>query len=182
MASHTNSDVTTSDVTIIGLGRMGTALARALLSTGHCVTVWNRTTAKAEDLRSHGALVAESVDEALAASPATITCLTDDRALQDLFAAGGDAFGGRILVNLTSGDSAQARELARRARHLGADYLDGAIMAVPSAIGTTDAAVLLSGSPTAFDGARPVLDALGTTTYLGADPGLSALYDAADSA
>ncbi|WP_307849746.1 NAD(P)-binding domain-containing protein [Qaidamihabitans albus] len=49
MASQTDSDVT-----IIGLGLMGRALAGALLKAGHRVTVWNRTAAKAGELMSRG--------------------------------------------------------------------------------------------------------------------------------
>ena len=39
-----------SDVSVIGLGAMGSALARTLLRDGHRVTVWNRTSSKTESL------------------------------------------------------------------------------------------------------------------------------------
>src|SRR5918996_263690 len=48
------------EVSVIGLGAMGSALARALLSNGHRVTVWNRTSAKAEALVQDGAVLAHS--------------------------------------------------------------------------------------------------------------------------
>ena len=44
-----------SEVSVIGLGAMGSALVRALLRAGHRVTVWNRTSAKAEPLVREGA-------------------------------------------------------------------------------------------------------------------------------
>lgn len=47
-----------SGVSILGLGAMGSALARALLRDGHRVTVWNRTTSKAEPLVREGAALA----------------------------------------------------------------------------------------------------------------------------
>ncbi|MGN9837495.1 hypothetical protein ACTMTI_05165 [Nonomuraea sp. H19] len=59
-----------------------------------------------------------------------------------------------------------------------APYLDGAIMAIPSAIGTADAVILYSGPRSAFDLHEPALRSLGAgTTYLGGDHGLSSLYD-----
>ncbi|MGW3728509.1 imine reductase family protein [Streptomyces sp. NPDC000851] len=61
----------------------------------------------------------------------------------------------------------------------GAHYLDGAIMAVPSAIGTAEAMILHSGPQSDFEAHKSTLAALGTVTYLGADHGLAALYDVA---
>jgi 3-hydroxyisobutyrate dehydrogenase-like beta-hydroxyacid dehydrogenase len=170
---------TDSDVTIIGLGLMGRALAGALLKAGHQITVWNRTATKAEGLLAQGALLADTANGAVNASPVTISCVSDYQSLQQAFAPVADELDGRLLVNLTSGDSAQAHQMARWAEQRGADYLDGAIMAVPPSIGTDEAVILLSGSKTAFETHQATLDVLGTATYLGEDHGLSALYDAA---
>ncbi|OLT38551.1 6-phosphogluconate dehydrogenase [Saccharomonospora sp. CUA-673] len=170
---------THTDITVLGLGLMGSALTRALLTAGHRVTVWNRTAAKADQLQAHGALPAESVNTAVDASPVVIACVTDYTALRAALDPITGELDGRILVNLTSGDSTQARDMASWTEKHGASYLDGAIMAVPPAIGTTDAIILLSGPETTFGDHRRTLEALGTTTYLGADHGLSALYDAA---
>ncbi|MBW4716423.1 NAD(P)-dependent oxidoreductase [Saccharothrix obliqua] len=164
-------------VTIIGLGLMGQALAAAFLRAGHPTTVWNRTAAKADRLVADGARLAPSVDDALAAGPLAVICLTDYQAVHDLLDGSGMA--GRTLVNLTSGSSAQAREAARWAEQRGARYLDGAIMAIPTAIGTTDAVILHSGPRADFDAHRSTLEALGTATHLGADHGLASLYDVA---
>ncbi|QVQ54166.1 NAD(P)-dependent oxidoreductase [Spiractinospora alimapuensis] len=170
---------TRSDVTIIGLGLMGRALVDTLLQTGHSTTVWNRTADKAEELITRGALRADSVDRAVIASPVTLLCVSDYPSLHTVLDPVGEQLDGRLLVNLTSGDSAQAREMARWAEKRGARYLDGAIMAVPPTIGTPEAVILLSGSKAAFEAQRSILDALGTATYLGEDHGLSSLYDVA---
>ena len=53
-----NNETAPRNVSVIGLGLMGSALAEALLNAGHEVTVWNRTPAKAEPLTSKGASVA----------------------------------------------------------------------------------------------------------------------------
>ncbi|ARU51906.1 6-phosphogluconate dehydrogenase [Cellulosimicrobium cellulans] len=177
--STETSTETSTDVTIIGLGLMGRALADAVLAAGHRVTVWNRTAAKAEGLVSRGARLAESVESAVLASPVSIVCVADYESLQQAFASVSGELDGRVLVNLTSGDPEQARELARWADQGGARSLDGAIMAVPSTIGTADAIILLSGSRAAFESHQPLLAALGDATFLGDDHGLSALYDVA---
>ncbi|MFF0306887.1 NAD(P)-dependent oxidoreductase [Streptosporangium sp. NPDC004379] len=166
-------------MTVIGLGLMGRALARAFLRAGHPVTVWNRTASKADRLVAEGARPAPTAGDALGASPLTIICLTDYRAVHELLGASGGALDGRTLVNLTSGTSAQAREVARWAERRGVRYLDGAIMAVPPAIGTADAVILHSGPQPDFEAHESTLAVLGTVTHLGADHGLASLYDVA---
>ncbi|MEU0937206.1 NAD(P)-binding domain-containing protein [Embleya sp. NPDC005971] len=166
-------------VTVIGLGLMGRALAGAFLRAGHPTTVWNRTAAKADTLVAEGARSAPTVGAALAAGPLVIVCLTDYRAVYELLDGSAAELDGKMLINLTSGDSAQAREAARWAEQRGARYLDGAIMAIPSGIGTADAVILHSGPEADFAAYRSTLEVLGTVSHLGADHGLAALYDVA---
>lgn len=170
---------TKNPVTVIGLGLMGHALASAFLRAGHPTTVWNRTASKADALEAEGAQHAPTVSDALSASPLTVICVSDYAAMHELIDPHRDALDGRLLVNLTSGDSAVARESAAWAEKHGARYLDGAIMAVPPAIGTPEALILHSGPRSEFEGSESVLGALGTVTYLGADHGLASLYDVA---
>ncbi|WP_406058002.1 NAD(P)-binding domain-containing protein [Streptomyces sp. NBC_01077] len=173
------TDRTAAPVTIIGLGLMGQALAGAFLRAGHRTTVWNRTSSKAAALVAEGALLAPSIGAALDASPLTIVCLTDYRAVRELLDANDVKLDGTTLINLTSGDSTQAREAARWAEERGARYLDGAIMAVPPVIGTAEAMILHSGPKADFDAHSSTLGALGTVTHLGEDHGLASLYDVA---
>ncbi|MFJ2056863.1 NAD(P)-dependent oxidoreductase [Streptomyces sp. NPDC087908] len=169
----------TAPVTVVGLGLMGRALAGAFLAAGHPTVVWNRTSSKAADLVARGARLAPSIGAALDASPLTVVCLTDYDAVHELLGADGVTLDGTTLVNLTSGDSAQARATARWAGLRGARYLDGAVMAVPPAIGTAEAIVLHSGPRADFDAHAPALAALGTVSHLGEDHGLASLYDVA---
>lgn len=168
-----------SSVTVIGLGLMGQALAGAFLKAGHPTTVWNRTAAKADQLVAGGARLAPTVGDAIRASALTIVCLTDYQAVRELLGASDVRLDGTLLINLTSGSSAHAREAARWAEQRGARYLDGAIMAVPPAIGTAEAEILHSGPLADFEAHRPTLEALGTVTHLGEDHGLASLYDVA---
>ncbi|ALO12790.1 NAD-dependent glycerol-3-phosphate dehydrogenase [Streptomyces venezuelae] len=176
-------------VTVIGLGLMGQALAGAFLKAGHPTTVWNRTPAKAAPLVAAGARSAPTLGDALGASPLTIVCLTDYDAVYELLGANGverdlttpidTPLIDTTLINLTSGSAGQAREAAEWAERRGARYLDGAIMAIPSGIGTAEAVILHSGPEKVFAEHASTLGALGTITHLGADPGLASLYDVA---
>ncbi|KQY33292.1 6-phosphogluconate dehydrogenase [Nocardia sp. Root136] len=171
------NNATDTSVTVIGLGLMGQALAGAFLAAGHPTTVWNRTPAKADRLVAEGARLAPTIGDALRAGSITIICVSDYPAVRELFDT--TEVGDTTLLNLTSGDSAQARETARWFARRGAHYLDGAIMAIPQAIGTPDAVILHSGPQADFDTHQSTLEALGTVTYLGADHGLASLYDVA---
>ncbi|MGX1916227.1 NAD(P)-dependent oxidoreductase [Streptomyces phaeochromogenes] len=166
-------------VTVIGLGLMGQALASAFLKAGHPTTVWNRTTSKADQLVAQGARLAPTVGDALEAGSLTIVCVTDYQAMHELLGASDIELHGTMLINLTSGDSTQAREAAQWAEQRGAHYLDGAIMAIPPTIGSAEAVILHSGPQSDFETHKSTLDALGTVTYLGADHGLASLYDVA---
>ncbi|SHE96216.1 3-hydroxyisobutyrate dehydrogenase [Streptoalloteichus hindustanus] len=166
-------------MTVLGLGAMGTALVEAFLAGGHATTVWNRTPGKADGVVARGAVVAETVAEAVAASPLVVVCLWDDAVVRDVLHPVADALAGRVVVNLTNGTPAQAREMAAWAAEHGVEYVDGGIMAIPPGIGTEHAFVLYSGAEAAFEAHREVLERLGAAKYLGADAGLAALFDLA---
>ncbi|MEU9701209.1 NAD(P)-binding domain-containing protein [Streptomyces sp. NPDC047981] len=166
-------------VTVIGLGLMGSALARAFLVGGHPTTVWNRTARKADPLVAEGAVRADSVPEAFAAGGVVVLSLIDYSAVREVLDAAGDALrSGATVVNLSSGTVREARELAAWAAERNVRYLDGSVMAVPQTVGGPEAAVVYSGSGALLDEHRPVLDRLaGTSLHLGDDPGLALLYE-----
>ncbi|MEU7831072.1 NAD(P)-binding domain-containing protein [Nonomuraea sp. NPDC049129] len=161
-------------ISILGLGLMGQALARTLVGAGHSVTVWNRTEGKADGL---GATAVATAAEAVAASPLVIVCVLDYAAVRELL--GSVRLDDRVLLNLTNGRPAEARDMAEWVAERGGDYLDGGIMAVPQMIGTPGALILYSGSPTAFERYEEALGVLARPRYLGADAGLAPLYDLA---
>lgn len=163
-------------VGVLGLGRMGSALAGALVGAGHDVSVWNRSPLKAGPLLDRGARLAATPAEA-AAADVVVSCLSTYDTQQPVLDAA--ALRGRTLVNLTSGTPEQARGVAKWAASEGIDYVDGVIMAVPQGIGTPGARILYSGSEAAFAAQRDVLEVLGEPVFLGEDAGLAALYDLA---
>ncbi|MEE6271219.1 NAD(P)-binding domain-containing protein [Streptomyces diastatochromogenes] len=169
------------NVAVLGLGDMGRALASALLAAGHRVTVWNRTAHKADALVAAGARRAASPAAAIAASEVVIVCILDYADVAPLLAddGAGAALAGRVVVNVTNGSPAEARLLAERVAGLGAEYLDGGVMAVPEIIGLPQAFVLYSGAEAAFEAHRGVLDAMARSVYLGPDPGAAPLHDLA---
>ncbi|UCM87747.1 imine reductase family protein [Streptomyces marincola] len=82
-------------------------------------------------------------------------------------------------MNLNSGTPEEARAAAHWAAERGAAYLDGAIMVPPPLVGQPDAVFLYSGPRAVFDEHRDALATLGDPRYLGPDPGLAVLYNAA---
>jgi 3-hydroxyisobutyrate dehydrogenase-like beta-hydroxyacid dehydrogenase len=69
-----------STVAVVGLGAMGSRIARRLLDAGYTLVVWNRTAARAEKIA--GAEVAASPADAARRSDAVITMVADPPALQ----------------------------------------------------------------------------------------------------
>ncbi|MFG3708229.1 NAD(P)-dependent oxidoreductase [Micromonospora sp. NPDC047670] len=172
-------DAGRTPVTVIGLGQMGSALAGALVERGHPVTVWNRSAEKARAVVDRGARLADTPQEAVAASPLVIACLRDYPAMHAVLDPTVDQLAGRTLVNLTSGSPEQARDTAAWAGAHGIDYLDGAIMTTPPGVGSSEVMFLFGGAEKVFTTHRPTLAALGDPLHLGADPGLASLYDVA---
>ncbi|MCX4778237.1 NAD(P)-dependent oxidoreductase [Streptomyces sp. NBC_01264] len=166
-------------LTLLGLGAMGTALARTWLAAGHPLTVWNRTPAKAEALAAEGAVVAATPAEAVAANGLIVVCLLDHASVGS--ALEGLDLTGKDLVDLTTGTPADGRARAAWAQERGARFLDGGIMGTPSMIGAPAAGgyVFYSGSPELFEEHRSTLEVPAGVRYVGSDPGHAALHDVA---
>ncbi|SFR29972.1 3-hydroxyisobutyrate dehydrogenase [Lentzea waywayandensis] len=166
--------MTSEAITVLGLGNLGRALAETFQRADHPVTVWNRSAAKAEGL---AATVASTAAGAVAASELVVVAVLDHQAAQQVL-SGVDVCG-RALVNLTSGTPDDARELARWAAANGAEYLHGAVYAVPQTIGTDASAIIYSGSSAVHERWQKQLALLGKVTFLGVDAGRASGYDVA---
>ena len=169
-----------TELTCVGLGLMGSALARALLAAGHKVTVWNRSPGKAEALVGMGAQEARSLAEALAASPIVLICIDNYTSTRALLEPEGKAghLAGRTVVSLTTGTPREAEELSAWVEAQGADYLDGAILPGPNEIGTSTGDILISGDARAWEVAGPFLTCLaGRVRLVGQRVGAAAGLD-----
>lgn len=152
-------------VAVLGLGNMGTALARTLLGAGCEVGVWNRTSTKAEALRAEGAIVAESPATAVAESDLVIVCLAEHSMTIPVLESADLA--GRCVVQLTAGAPADSMALASWVSARDALFVEGQIMVYPEAIGTDSSRVIYAGSEAALHRARLIMEVLGGPIRLG---------------
>lgn len=163
-------------VTVIGLGPMGQAMARAFLDRGHPTTVFNRTPSRADALVADGATRAETAAAALAASPVIVLSLTHYQAMYDLLGPAVDRLAGKTLVNLSSDTpSASVRAAAWAAEH-GATFVTGGVMVNPPLVGKEGAYVFYSGPSSAVEQHRPTLEVLGRVDYRGEAPELAQVW------
>jgi 3-hydroxyisobutyrate dehydrogenase-like beta-hydroxyacid dehydrogenase len=166
-----------TDVTVIGLGEMGLALAEAFLGGGHSIMVWNRTPEKAEALVAKGARLAATVRDAVAASPLVVVNVKGKTIAREILESADDTLAGRAVVNLTDGTSAEVRAVAEWVTGQGADYIHGQIMTIAPGIGHPDAVVFFGGTEAVYDLYFSMLRLLGGRVQLvAADPGVPVLY------
>ncbi|RYH06394.1 NAD(P)-dependent oxidoreductase [Tropicimonas sp. IMCC6043] len=165
-------------VSVIGLGAMGTALARELLDNGYRLTVWNRTADKAARLVEAGATLAASPSEAIRASDVTITCIRSHGDTRALLGAEPAALSGKTIIELSTGESAEANSLMDWIHARGADCLIGMISVFPKDIGSADSAILVVGREETWARCSEILTTLGgASARIGEDPiALAAIY------
>jgi len=169
-------------VSVIGLGMMGTTLARLLLQAGYRVTVWNRNAEKAAQLVKEGAVLAQGAAAAINASAITVICVHDYKATGQILDTTEvkAALHGKILVQLTSGSPQEALDSETWAQQQGAAYLDGAIQAAPSQMGRPDTPIFVSGTANAFKQTEAILHIFGgRVTYFGEQAGAASAIDLA---
>jgi len=137
----------TNAVGVLGLGAMGSALARAQMKAGHKTIVWNRTSTKADVLVSEGAIAATSGSEVALASKVILVCVDKcanaEVALGEALTEGG--LDGRIVIQLGTTSPAEARSFANKVIAAGGSALDGAIMCYPDSVGPENQAPLMVG-------------------------------------
>jgi 3-hydroxyisobutyrate dehydrogenase-like beta-hydroxyacid dehydrogenase len=156
------------DIGFIGLGHMGSAMARNLLRAGHHLTVYNRTRGKAEALAKDGATVAERPGECCRGE-AVITMLADDAALEAV--VGGDD---GILANLKKGaihiamstiSPALAERLTAAHGELGQHYVATPVLGRPEAAAAAKLFILAAGAEETVARCKPLFDTMGQHTF-----------------
>ena len=171
-----------SELTLIGLGAMGSALGHALLDNQFDLTIWNRSPEKTSQLQKRGAKVAASLLQAIEASPRVMLCVTGYAAAQELFseASIASSLNGKTIIQLSTGTPGEVRAFAAFAADNSAQYLDGSIMVYPETIGQKTAQILVSGNSLIYQDAKPYLNSLGgDVRYIGENIGAAAALDLA---
>jgi len=167
-----------NEITVIGLGNMGSALARVLLENGRAVTVWNRSPGKVASLVEKGGVLAASPASAVAASPLVIVCVTNYAAANGILGEARAELPGKLIVQFTTGSPQDARASETWADAHEAEYLDCAITGSPESIGTPSAHILVAGREVAFKKAEPILRILTEDLdYKGELIGLAAAWE-----
>jgi 3-hydroxyisobutyrate dehydrogenase-like beta-hydroxyacid dehydrogenase len=165
------------NVSVIGLGSMGAALARAFISKNYNVTVWNRDMQKAQSLVEAGAVAPGDVKAVIEASEVIVICVSDYKVTRKILETAGVAavLRGRTLVQLSTGTPKEARDLDNWIQQQGASCLNGDIMAWPRQMGTNEATISVSGVIGVYQQQESILRALaGNVMYVGGEPGASA--------
>ena len=163
-------------VTVIGLGPMGRAMAKAFLDAGHPTTVFNRTRSRADDLVRGGAALARSAPDAMAASELVVLSLTHYQAMYDLLGDVTDELHGTTLVNLSSDNPSEASRAAAWAAGHNAEFLAGGIMVPAPLVGKPEAYTFYSGPKSVLERHRDTLAVLSEIDYRGEDPELALLW------
>ena len=168
-----------SDVSVIGLGAMGSAIANALIAGEYDTSVWNRTHGKMQSI--DGATAMKTALDAITVSPVTIVCIDDYSATRSLIEEYelGPGISGRILIQFSTGTPGEARQLESWVHDNNGLYLDGSLLAYPREIGHA-ALIAVSGRESAFTKTQELLAALSSDVrYLGRPVGAAAALNIA---
>jgi 3-hydroxyisobutyrate dehydrogenase len=146
----------------LGLGVMGYPMARHLKAKGHQVTVYNRTTPKAEKwVSEHGGRLALTPVEAAEGQDIVFACVGNDDDLREVTQGEHGAFKGMakgaIFVDHTTASAGIARELNAAAASAGLGFLDAPVSGGQAGAENGQLTVMVGGDHAAFDTAQPVI-------------------------
>ena len=146
----------------LGLGVMGYPMARHLKAKGHDVTVYNRTTAKAEKwVSEQGGTQAKTPAEAAQGQDIVFACVGNDDDLAQVTIGPDGAFhamqSGAVFVDHTTASATIARNLSGAAREKGFAFLDAPVSGGQAGAENGQLTVMVGGEQAAFDRAEPVI-------------------------
>lgn len=157
------------DVGVIGLGRMGAAMARRLVACGQQVTLHNRTTQTAVDLAAElGGRVAQTAREAADRELVVVSLADDDAVLATHEGPDGIIAGmspGTVVLETSTVDPRTIERLAAQVSAAGGELLDAPVSGSVSAVEAGSLTFMIGGPDAAIQRARSVLDALGARTF-----------------
>lgn len=157
------------DTSLIGLGKMGTGIAKSLLRAGHHVTVYNRTRERAEALRTNGAVVAGSLAEACR-SEVVFTMVADDVALEGLVFGENGILASlarrAVHVSLSTISVALSNKLAAEHAKAGQGFLAAPVFGRPEAAEAARLAVVVGGPDALVQKCKPLFEAMGPKLFV----------------
>ena len=155
----------------LGTGRMGAQLARRLLGSGHDVSVYNRTLAKAQPLAAHGAKVVDSAADLAGCEIVFVMVGTSEDLIDAVLGADGLLSGPAapsILVDCSTVSAEASAQVRAEAAARGTALLAAPVMGNPRVARAGMLTLAVSGPRAAFDDAEPYLSLLGAgATYVG---------------
>jgi 3-hydroxyisobutyrate dehydrogenase-like beta-hydroxyacid dehydrogenase len=169
MNSLTNEN---TELGFIGIGNMGSRMARRLLDHGYQLVAYNRSREAAEALVKYGATVAESIAELASKADVILSSLTNDDAVKSVYADPGGVFAhvrrGSAVIEMSTVLPATSRQLYELSREAGVKFLDSPVSgSTPSAEAGT-LTVFCGGDEELFQAAQPIFSAIaGQSFYLG---------------
>ncbi len=152
------------DVAVLGMGRMGQAIAGRLLEQGHPVTVWNRTKGKAGNIVSAGAREAQNVADAVAGVDVAVTMLANDDAVRAVaFGELRPSIGEQtVYVDSSTVSPKLSTELAEAFQPR---FLAMPVIGSPAAVSAGQAVLLAGGDANVLDRLGPMVSALSDTVH-----------------
>lgn len=153
-------------VAFLGLGAIGAPMAKHLAREPFALTVWNRTTAKADEFAAaHRVTAASTPAEAAQAADVVVTCLPSSREVAALIEGETGLVAGMrsgtLLVDCTSGDPATSRAIAARLSQKGINFIDAPVSGGVKGADAGILTVMCGGDVSLIERARPVLEAFG---------------------
>jgi 3-hydroxyisobutyrate dehydrogenase len=159
-------------VSFIGMGTMGSPMARNVLTAGHEVTVHNRTREKEETLSQVGAQRAASPQEAADRADVVITCVSDTPDVESIILGDNGvihgAQPGTIVVDMSTISPIATRRIAEKLAQKGIKMLDAPVSGGPEGAQKATLTIMVGGEAADVDKVMPVLEAMGKTiTHVG---------------
>lgn len=148
-------------IAFLGLGKMGSAIARQLIRNGEKLTVWNRTAARAEALGREGAQVAKTAAEAAAGADVVFTMLIDDPALEEVLYQGKVLEGlskGAIHASLSTLSVALSKKLTEEHNKRGQHFVAAPVFGRPHIAEAGKLWVVLGGASKSVEKVKPLVE------------------------
>lgn len=158
-----------SNIAFIGLGIMGSGMARNLLRGGHSVTVYNRTRARAEAFATEGAQVADTPFAAAQNADAIFSIVADDSAARAVWlgetGALAGARDGALCIDSSTVTPACIRDLAKHAAARGCQFLDAPVIGSKLQAANGELGFFVGGETDDLERARPYLNLMGKMVH-----------------